>query len=213
MSVTEVLFSPQLIVALIVYAAASLALAIAATRLHGRFEHGANQWFWEHFYLPLLRAAILMGFILLAYPVLFGILNAPPINELLADGKGRFGHLLGIVFGLSLLLPILPVAGSLPALVLPIQGIAAAALVFHWMTDSMGHESISYWPGLNIVALVVAMAWGTYWVTAHALGMAEALAKSFFEVADLDEMLHEGLTLVLQAPVIIVYTLALGGQI
>ncbi len=213
MSITDVLFSPQLIAAFFIYGVLSVALAFAVARLHGRFEQNANQWFWEHFYVPLLRATILMGFVLLAYPVLFGVLEAPPVGDLLAGGRGRFGHLLGIVFVLSLLLPLLPVVGSIPALVLPIQGIAAAALVFHWMTDAIGLTSTSYWPGLSLMAVLVALAWGTHWFAAHALGTTEALARNYLELADLDDIVHEGLTLVLQAPVIIVYTLALGSQL
>ncbi len=213
MSITEVIFNPQLVKALLVYGALSIALAAVKARLHGRFEHSANQWSWDHFFVPLLRAAVLMGFILLAYPVIFGIQEAPPVSELLSGGKGRFGHLLGIVFILSLLLPILPLFSSLPALVLPIQGIATAALVYHWMTAAMGVTSVSYWPGIGTVGLILALAWGTHKIATHTLGITEFLARNLLDIADLDAIVQETIILILQTPVIIVYTLTLGNQI
>lgn len=213
MSVTGILFSPQLIAALMGYAILSMAGGLLSARIHARLDDGVGLWLWMHLYAPMMRAAILMAFLLMAYPILFGLTDAPTVTLLLTGGDGRFGHLLGTVFLLSLVLPLVPAFAALPALVLPIQGIAGAALLFHWLTAATGATPVSYWPGGRVLLGVIALSWAAHWLAVRAAGAIEHIARQRFQVADLGELLIEGLLLFLQAPAIILYTMALGGQL
>jgi len=213
MSVTEILFSPQLIAALMGYAVLSMAGGLLSARLHARLDDGAGLWLWMHLYAPMMRAAILMVFLLMAYPTLFGLTDAPTVAVLLAGGDGRFGHLLGIVFLLSLVLPLVPALAALPALVMPIQGIAGAALLFHWLTTATGAPTVSYWPGGQVLLGIMALSWAAHWLAVRTAGAIEHMARQRLQIADLGELLIEGLLLFLQAPAIILYTMALGKQL
>jgi hypothetical protein len=81
--------------------------------------------------IPAARTVALVSFILIAYPVLFGMASALPVSALLTAGDMRFTHLVNLVFFLSLLLPLFPLFNHWPAVVLPLQGIAASTLLFN----------------------------------------------------------------------------------
>jgi len=213
MSVTGILFSPQLIAAVIGYAFLSITGGLLSARVHARLDDGVGLWLWMHLYAPMMRAAILMVFLLMAYPTLFGLTDAPTVAVLLAGGDGRFGHLLGIVFLLSLVLPLVPALAALPALVMPIQGIAGAALLFHWLTTATGAPTVSYWPGGQVLLGIMALSWAAHWLAVRTAGAIEHMARQRLQIADLGELLIEGLLLFLQAPAIILYTMALGKQL
>lgn len=213
MSVTEVLFSPRMLIALSLYLAFSIGLTVADGLLAQRIPRGVYLWLWEHLYLPMFRAVVLMSFILLAYPVLFGLHEAPALADLLSAEDGRVSRLLGLVFLLSLVLPLLPALGTIPALILPLQGIAGAALLFNWVCRARGIAEVSYLPDWQALMAMVSLAAGTYWLAQNTLLVTDWLGREFLETADLDELIGEGLTLLLQAPVIIVYGLSLGSQL
>ncbi len=213
MSLAEVLLSPELVAAFLGYAALSALEALAGARLQTNLESDSGHWLWQHVYAPLLRAATLLFFILMAYPTLYGLAEAPAVTALLTAEEGRFGHILGIVFVLSLALPLLPVLGALPALMLPMQGMVAAALLFHWLATSLGAENVRLWPGGGVALGVVALSATAYWLAGHGARLAEHTGHRLFDVADLGELARETLVLLFQAPAIVLYAMALGSQL
>ena len=213
MSLAEILFSAQLIAAFLGYAALSVLEALASARLHAYHENDAGCWLWQHVYAPLLRAATLLLFVLMAYPTLYGLAEAPTVTALLSAEEGRFGHILGIVFVLSLALPLMPVLGALPALMLPIQGVVAAALLFHWLATSLGAENVRLWPGGGITLGVVALSATAYWLAGHGARLTEHMGHRLFDIADLGEVAREALVLLFQAPAIVLYAMVLGSQL
>ncbi len=212
MSLTTALLHPQLLLALLIYAALSIALVWAAHRADAWLHHNAlTAWLSEHVYLPLARAALLLLFIALAYPALYGLNEAPPLSTVMAGGEHRLSHLINLMFLLSLLLPLLPLIGTLPGVVLPLQGISAAALVFHWLDAGQG-TAVSLFPGWATAAVIL------LWIylgqrlalaAAHRLG---GWANARYEMQDLEKASYEALILACQAPAILIYTLALGRQ-
>jgi len=138
MTTLEALTSPALLLALAAYTVVSLLVEWLGRRLLvavGEVE--STHWLFERLLIPSARALALVVFILLAYPTLFGLTEAPSLGSLLNAERSRITHLVNLTFALSLLLPVLPVVGRLPALVLPIQGMAAASLLFHWWAASL----------------------------------------------------------------------------
>ncbi len=198
--------------AALLYGALSVALALVSARVPKHAGHAAVVWLWEHLYLPLLRAAALVGFILVAYPGLFGVAEGPGVGALIAGGHARLSHLLGVVFLLSLALPALPVVGS-PALALPVQGAAGSALVFHWLAEALGAPAVGYWPGTPALLGAAALAYGAWWAARWASAALELTGRRLWNVADAGEVASQALLLFLQAPALLVYSLGLGRQL
>ncbi len=213
MTLTEILLSPELIAALLGYALLSVLEAVVSARLHARLDSASGLWLWAHIYAPMLRAATLLLFIIVAYPSLYGIADAPSVTSLLGAEQGRFGHILGILFVLTLVLPLLPVVGPVPALVLPVQGVVTAALLFRWLASSLEVNGVSYWPGATVTLGIVALSVAAYWLASHGARLIEHLGQKKLDVADLGELTRETLVLLLQAPAIVLYAMALGSQI
>ncbi len=228
MTITEILLSRQLVLALVAYAALSVLEAVLTARLHPRpskttqtglatrnllFDVDPGVWLWARIYAPLLRAGALLAFMLIAYPTLFGLSEMPSVTALLGDQEGRFGSMLGVIFLLALALPLLPVIGTLPALILPLQGAAAAAMLFRWLSQNVGAADVSYWPGSATVLGMVVVSVAAYWIATRVARIIERVGHKHLEVADLGELVFEALLLFLQAPAVILYATALGRQL
>ena len=173
-------------------------------------EHDVTAWLAEHVYLPLGRIFSILVFIALAYPAIFGLREAPGVLELLQGGERRVSHLINLAFLLSLLLPLLPLFGRLPGLVMPTQGLLAAAMLFHWLAQARGLDA-TLWPGWTTAAAI--LVW---------LVLAQRLAVRFADLlvdhwhpdsSDRERLYHDTLMLFFQVPAILLYTVSLGEQL
>lgn len=208
MSTAAVLFSAPLLSAALVYGLAAVVEAALEMRLRPRLERAALHWAWDHVLGPLARAALLVLFILAAYPALYGLADAPPLGTLLG-GAQRVGHLLNTVFLLSLLLPALPLISRLPALVLPLQACIACALLWVWMRQAQGLPAAGLWPGLPVAGLLLLYAGFSHWVAARAAAAAGDWLDRRFDVLGCEELLARTGLLWLQLPAILLYSLSL----
>lgn len=159
-----------------------------------------NDWLAEHVYLPALRMPALIGFVLAAYPSLYGLDAGPPLSALL--DFNWFGRALNILFMLPLLFSLLPVAGRWSALILPLQGMALTALLFMPLAVSLDVHDASFLP--NISSLLALLAFG---IGGHVLGTitAEQLPRRRSALPA-----YDGIVLLFQAPAILVYGRMLG---
>lgn len=141
--------------ALALFAAASLLLLHAQTRLQQRPPRNTLLRYWsEHFALPLGRALCLMVFIAGAYPALFGARqHAPPLQALLAEG--RLGHWVNALFLSGLLLPMLPFVRWLPAMALPLQGGIGVAMLATWYAAATDTTAILMPPWSVVITLLL----------------------------------------------------------
>ena len=89
MTLAEILLSPQLVAALIGYGVLSGLEAVASARLHRHLDSDSGLWLWAHIYAPVLRAATLLFFILVAYPTLFGPPRRPAERSRTGLRQGR----------------------------------------------------------------------------------------------------------------------------
>lgn len=197
---SDILFTTGFMTAFLVYAGLSVGLGLIHARFGDRLPDLTTKWLWEHFYLPVMRSGVLLVFIVMAYPVLFGLEQPPDIAGLLATDSGMTGKLIGIIFLLSLLVPLLPFTTS-PAFVLPLQGIFALAMIFARLPTE---AAISIWPGFPTVLVIVAIA-----VLSWRLGQFVKNLLSPWSGAVLDE----AILLLFQSPTIILYATALGAQL
>lgn len=160
-----------------------------------------NDWLADHLYLPALRLPALIGFVLGAYPSLFGLTDAPPLGQLI--DFDWFGQAMNLLFVLPLLFSLLPVAGRLPGLLLPLQGAALVALLFGPLAHALGVQA-SYYPGSEVLGLMLVLA-----LAGHFLG--QQLVRRFPDA--LAAPLYDAAVLACQAPAIIAYGRALGRQL
>jgi len=210
----DILFSVHLLGALLLYGLLVMALEYFTARLHHAVRDvGLTAWMVERMLLPWCRVLVLLLFLVLAYPLLFGLHSAPPIPDLLWPHDGRISTLINTAFALSLLLPLAPLLGNLKGLVLPVQAIAMSTLLFHWLTLALGVNGVSYWPGgwhlVTILVLAPLMQWlaqhVSHWLGGH---LNRAHNREGFE-----GLVYEGLLLFFQVPAVLIYTLALGRQL
>lgn len=205
MSFPDLLFQPRLLLALLVFVLVSTLFALAELRLEPHYrQHPATAWIAGHIFIPLAEVLALLIFLLVAYPVPYGLVEAPGVLELLSV-DGRTADLINLLFLLSLLLPLLPGLGRLPGLVLLGQALAATTLLFHWLAQRLQVE-VSLVPGWLALALILVWAW-----------VGQRLVRRLVPITGEDltsgRILHWHLTGAVQLPAILIYGQSLGRQL
>ncbi len=214
MTLIESLAHSKMLLALSLFAIVSIFIELLGYKLLATVaEVDATHWTMKHTVVPAARALALVIFIITAYPVLFGVESALPISDLLAKEKMRLTHLVNVVFFLSLLLPMIPIFSRWPALVLPIQGIAASTMVFHWWAATQPTADIHYWPGWSSIGSLFILAFLTHeiakWLSHHL----EKKLDAAFHHQGTGLLIYRTVVMVSQVPVILLYTLSLGKQL
>lgn len=213
MSSSEVLFHRDFIFAMLCHSFIAPSLIITVFWLTGKINHSAEASYWttQHIWLPLARIVAIILFITMAYPVLFGIEPASDIGTLL-DSQ-RINTLVNVLFILSVLLPLLPWVGRMHSLILPMQSLAAAQLLFTWMNQHDYQVHITLLPSFSTFVLLSCLV-----VISHFIGkqiarhMGQILDESF-HVEGSTDLIFQSVLLLLQGPLLLVYTTGLGAQL
>lgn len=213
MSIFQVVFSADFITAIVAYCAAVLVALPFFYWIHRQLEQQHLQWFWDHVGMPLLRAMLMLMFIAMAYPVLFALSDAPSITELFAENEGRLSLAVNILFLVTLLVPMLPVIGDWEELVVPAQAMTASALLFSWLADWKAIDEISYLPGILTIIFIIVLAIITHWLAANIASRIGTSLDEKFHVRDSGHLVSSALILIMQSPVILMYSLSLGKQL
>ena len=176
-------------------------------------------WGTQRLALPLGRAFGVVTFLFLAYPEIYGVDagTVPTVRTVLSAGPHRSSDLLNILFFSSLGVSLIPVLGRFPALVLPVQGIAGATLLFHWMNaalDEKQHIVISYWPGAGAVGTLVLVVLAAHWIAVRVVAWIEDRADASETQPQLIGLLIGEWMLALFSLVpVLTYTVFLGRQL
>ena len=214
MSIIDIFFHHKIIIAMLVFISISIATEIVGRKilllLH---DASPSEWMFEHIFIPLARAIGLMIFILLSYPILFGIHDAPPLSTLLSSGSHRISTLMNIVFVLPLLFSLIPVVGKIPAFILPIQAIAGSSLIFSWMQGAETMHSIHYFPRIHIVLTIIALAIISHALARWASNHLSNIVNRWWNIDDGQLIVYRIVILAIQLPVILIYTRGLGLQL
>lgn len=214
MTIAEILLSKHVLGAIFIFTVISIVVEMNGNRLLARVSDVTpTHWIFERTLVPFARAGALMIFMLIAYPLLFGIAQAPPIVDLLLAGPNRISTLINILFIIPLFFPVIPVAGQIPALLLPIQGIAGSTLIFTWMQAALDVDDIQYLPSLSVFVIII-----IYAIVAHylAVKLAEPISEKIntqINTADAEKIVYRILIVVAQLPTILFYTIGLGNQV
>jgi len=215
MPIIDILFNKTIIAAILIFTLLSITIEIIGWKLLLYFQDAnVNEWMLERIFIPLARAIALMIFILLCYPILFGITQAPSLESLLTSGSHRINLLMNVLFVLPLMFSLVPVFGRIPALLLPIQGIAGSTLVFSWMQAATPHSrEIHYIPGLSIVIVILLMALITHRLAKWLSVFISDYINDRYQILDSEKIIYRILIVATQLPVILVYTRGLGAQL
>jgi len=213
MTLLESLFHSEMLLALSLFAVVSVLVEIGGYKLLlAVSDIGPTSWIMSHIIIPAARTLALVAFILVAYPVLFGINTEVSISDLLATGKMRFTHLVNVVFFLSLLLPVLPIFSRWPALVLPLQGIAAATMLFRWWASTQPAIDIQFWPGWSAIGAMCVLAFITHEIAKQLSHQLEKWLDTRLEIEGTGTSIYRTVVMIMQVPVILMYSLSLGEQ-
>lgn len=214
MTFFDVLVSGRMLFGIVLFGLLAAAEPFLENLVARRFAgNPPAHWSWAHLGVPLLRAALVLGFVLFTYPTLFGLREAPPLGVLLAAEEARASTVLGALFLLALLAPALPVLLSHPEFVLPAQGILATGFLFSWMTSWLHISAVSLWPGGDLACAIVLTSYLAHRLARRFAFTVGRAADAATERAGFDTLLTHVITLQAQLPVVILYAAGLGRQI
>ncbi|MBT8144635.1 MAG: hypothetical protein KJO55_08035 [Gammaproteobacteria bacterium] len=195
-----------MLVAIAFYIAASIGLIYVEQRLAllGN-DDAVIDWLNDHVYTPALRTFALVAFILLAYPDLYGLTDAPSLATVLRDGRADL--LLTTLFFISLFLPLVTVVDRIPGAILALQGILGCAMLASWVGDALDRGDINIWVGWPIIAQIIAILLA---------GLALGRLASWLYAPRLRQRyagpVREAARLAAEIPAILVYSFAVGQQ-
>jgi len=213
MYIFEIIFKTRLLAAFTVYALLTGFGLFLLDYLHNKLNHHLLVSIWEIAIEPLYRVFVLVIFIIISYPLLFGLEHATPVAVLLSENEQRLDQLVNLAFLTSLLLPLIPVIGRFMEIVLPIQAILCCMMIFNWLAQSMNLTDFSYWPGIEIILLIILLALFTHWLSVMLARQSGSWLDNRFNVIGFEALIGESIILFMQAPVILVYSLVLGKQL
>ncbi len=213
MSIISIVFSTEFIIATASYAIIIMLALPCFDRIHRVLEHSVLQWSWDKIGMPFLRAVLMLLFLLLAYPVIFAISDAPPVIALLDSDELRINYLINLIFVVTLMFPLIPVLGKWEELILPAQAITASAMLFSWLAADLGIQGIHYWPDIITVVSILVLAFLSHWL---ALAVSHDLGDAIDEKLSVEHsghLLSRARVLFMQSPAILLYSSALGRQL
>ena len=220
MSSIDVLFHPDFIFAMLCHSFIAPSLIVAVFWLLDKANQSArgsswvtelNNWTTQHIWLPLARIIAILLFVTMAHPILFGIDSASSIPVLL-DSQ-RINTLINVLFLLSIFLPLLPIVGKMHSLILPVQSLAAAQLLFSWMNQRDYQLDITFLPSFNTLMLLSSLIIASHFIGQYTARYIGRLLDENFNVEGSTDLIFQSVLLLLQGPLLLVYTVGLGSQL
>ncbi|MGH8597743.1 MAG: hypothetical protein ACREXT_13890 [Gammaproteobacteria bacterium] len=213
MYVLDILQNPELLTAIALFGVLAACQPFIETWILRVFaDNPPALWSLEHLGIPLGRAALIVGFVYAAYPALFGLTDAPSITALLAADDAHASTLLGILYLIALLAPMLPIFYGLPEFLLPLQGMLATAFLFNWLTSYLLIPRISVWPGLDLACVIVLTSYLAHRLDRR-MGNRFGDADQTHARGGYDALFTHIVTLQAQLPVILIYAAGLARRI
>lgn len=213
MTLSQALFHQQTFFAIVLYCIAVIMALYLFTYIHKKLDNNLLQYAWDKIGVPLIRACLIVGLILLVYPVNFGIESAPSIHDLLAvDGK-RTNFLVNIIFLLTFAFPLIPVLGKWEELIIPLQGILASMIIFRWLCHQLEIEHYSLFPDINTWFFILIISLITHWLAKYVSAEFGEYLDELYHREGFQVLVFKAVVLIMQSPVIFIFGLALGKQL
>jgi hypothetical protein len=215
MDYLDVLLHPTLVMAAITYTIMAISFEITYQHfLHKINAVSGSHWIAKHVGAPFFHVLLLVAFIYMSYPVLYGLDShnstgeaiLPSLSQLLNARSGQTMKLVNTLFIISVLLPLIPVINRFTALILPLQAIAGSAVLYGWLADFMGIR-YSIFPGFEIMALIIFFSLITELAARAIASLSGAGLNHQYRHTDMEKIIHKSILLILQVPVLLIYTL------
>ena len=215
MSYLDVLFHPALVMATLLYTVLAISFEILYQNfLHKIQEVSVSHWIAKYIGAPFIHVLLLVAFIYMSYPILFGLEShnalgervLPTLSELLNAHSGQTMKLINVLFIISVLLPLIPVINRFLALILPLQAIAGSTMLYGWLAENSTLAPAQF-PGLHILALMIIFS-----IIADVFS--RSLAKLFghslntqYHTHDMEKVIQKSTLLIFQVPILLLYSL------
>ncbi len=216
MNYFDVLFSPVIIMATLIYTFMAITFELMYTRfLHRLKDTASTHWVAQHIGAPFFHVLLLVCFIYMSYPVLYGLDTqlsngsvVPSLSQLLNAHSGQTMKLINTIFVISVILPLIPIINRFSALILPFQAMAGSAVLYGWLSE-FSQISFIILPSYTVLALII-------FFSAIAEFMAQTLAiflethiRHSYQAKAMQKIIHKSTLLILQVPILLIYTLSL----
>jgi hypothetical protein len=209
MSYYDVLFHPDIISATFFYMVLAIGFEIIYNHLLIKISHEpGSHWIARQIIGPFVHVLLLIAYIYICYPVIFGLQEAPALSELLDKSHGRTMKLINIVFAVSVILPLLPVIGRFSALILPLQAITASAVIYSWLSEAMS-RNYTIIPGAGTLLLIIILSFITSVVATWLDGYFSPTLNEKYQTEGWGRIIQRSTIMLFQVPILLVYTLNL----
>ncbi len=213
MTLSQILLHQQTVFAIFIYCISIIASLFVFTYFQDKSNNSFTRSYLDNILLPLIMAFLMIGFILLVYPLNFGMESAPSINELLSRDDTRSNFLINMIFLLTFVFPLLPVIGKWEELIIPLQGILASMIIFRWLCQALAIENYSLFPDFKTISLIIIISLITHWLAKYfAAHLGEYLDKLYHREG-FQVLIFKVVVLIMQSPVIFIFGSYLGKQL
>ncbi|MCW8931977.1 MAG: hypothetical protein OQL19_17305 [Gammaproteobacteria bacterium] len=215
MNYLDVLFHPILVMATFFYGVMTISFELSYQHfLHKISNVSSSYWIAKHVGTPFFHILLLIAFIYMSYPILYGLEShgidgertLPSLTQLLNAKNGQTMKMVNILFVISVLLPLIPIFNRFLALILPLQAIAGSAMLYGWMAQFTGIE-YSLFPDYEIFALIIVFSFVAERVAKSLASILGANLNTRYHTHDMEKVIYKSSLLVLQVPILLIYTL------
>lgn len=198
-ALSDLLFSPELLLALLWYVAGSL-IAVWLLSVGERWLHGVtiSHWILVHMLFPAAQAVLLLVFLLILRDPLFGI-ETPPIDALFSR-PGQFSSLVNWLVVLSVAGAMVPAIGRHLEWIIPVQGMLMLAMLFHRMAVLFGVPEHGYWPGWGTMVQVILLIIVGAFLSRRLTGLLALFIRNRWRISDGTILAGPVIALLLQLP-------------
>lgn len=213
MTLAQTIFHQHTLFAFFVYVLSIIIVLPLFVFIHDKLNNNFLQFCWDKIGIPLIRAFLIIGFIVLIYPINFGLDSAPPIGELLSVNDKRSSFLINMIFLLTFLFPLIPLLGKLEELTIPLQGILCSMIIFSWLCQRLNIDNYSLWPDFKVFVLIILMSLATHCLAKHFSAFTGDYLDELFHREGFKTLIFNAVVLIMQSPVILIFGIYLGDQI
>jgi hypothetical protein len=213
MTLSQIFFHQQTIFAIFIYCMSVIIVIPAFVFIHEKLNNSYLQFCWDKIGMPLIRTFLIIAFILLTYPVNFGITSAPSIAEIFSHDEMRSSFLINMIFLLTFFFPLIPIIKKWEELIIPLQGILASMIIFSWLCQGLNFEDYHLFPDFRTMSFIVIISLITHWLAKYfAAHFGEYLDKLYHREG-FQILIFNAVVLIMQSPVIFIFGNYLGKQL
>jgi hypothetical protein len=213
MTLAQSLLHQQTVFATAMYCISVIFSIMVFAFIQQRINNAFTQFYWDKIALPFIKTLLIIGFVLLVYPINYGIESAPSISELLSIDSTRSNFLLNIIFLITFFYPLIPVVGKWEEYIIPLQGIIASMILFIWFCSGTGIENYSLFPDFKTFILILIISFITHWLAKYLAAHIGEYLDKLYHREGFQVLIFKAVILMMQSPVIFIYGIYLGKQI